>query len=101
MVFRGLEASAIGEKKKRYAVGPSDGKTNGLPRKKRQHSEQPDGSEAVDAHIDSPHNARREVLQEPFQSHMCKEHADVLKAPVLGSCLVPLIWLIQLVRKGH
>lgn len=24
------------------------------PRKKRQHSEQPDGSEAVDAHIDSP-----------------------------------------------
>src|SRR6476646_286198 len=31
IVLRGLEASARGEKKKRYAVGPSDGKTNGLP----------------------------------------------------------------------
>jgi hypothetical protein len=30
IVFRGLEASESGEKKKRYAVGPSDGKTNGL-----------------------------------------------------------------------
>jgi hypothetical protein len=31
MVFRGLAAFASGEKKKRYAVGPRDGKTNGLP----------------------------------------------------------------------
>lgn len=71
------------------------------PRKKRQHREQADGNETVDAHIDSPHQARREVLQEPFQSHMCEEHADVLKPPVLGSCPAPLIWLIQVVREGH
>jgi hypothetical protein len=31
MLLRGLEASAKGEKKNRYAVGPRDGKTKGLP----------------------------------------------------------------------
>ena len=30
MVFRGLEAVESGEKNRRYAVGPSDGNTNGL-----------------------------------------------------------------------
>jgi hypothetical protein len=31
IVLRGLEFSASGAMKSRYAVGPSDGKTNGLP----------------------------------------------------------------------
>jgi hypothetical protein len=41
MVLRGLEASAKGEKKKRYAVGPSDGKTKGLPVKRASNASSP------------------------------------------------------------
>jgi len=41
MVLRGLETSANGEKKKRYAVGPRDGKTNGLPVRKESKPSSP------------------------------------------------------------
>ncbi len=92
MVLRGLEASASGEKKKRYAVGPRDGKTNGLPVRRASKREQSDSDEAVYADIGSPHQAWRKVLQEPFQPHVCEEYPCMLEAAGLGARIVMFIY---------
>ena len=91
MVLRGLETSASGEKKKRYAVGPRDGKTNGLPVRRASRAEQPNGDEAIHADIDCPHKTRRKVLQEPFHPHVRKQNPDMLESVVLSARIVMFI----------
>ena len=54
-------------------------------RNKGQQREQPDGDEAIDADVDGPYQAQRKVVQQPLQSQVRKEHADVLEVAVLGA----------------
>ena len=90
--MRGLETSASGEKKKRYAVGPSDGKTNGLPVRRGEQAEQSNGDEAVYADIDCPHQTWRKVLQEPFHTHVREQDSDMLESVVLSARIVMFIY---------
>ena len=75
-------ASASGEKKNRYAVGPSARKDKWASCNECQQAEQPDCGEAVDADIDGPHEPRRQVLQQPRHPQMRKERNDVIEAGV-------------------
>ncbi len=92
IVLRGLETSASGEKKKRYAVGPRDGKTNGLPVSRASKPEQSNSDEAVYADIDCPHQTWREVLQEPFHTHVREQNPDMLESVVLSARIVMFIY---------
>jgi len=54
-------------------------------RNKGQQCEQPDCDEAIHVDIGSPDQARRTVLQQPFQSQVSEEYADVIEVSAFGA----------------
>jgi hypothetical protein len=78
-------------KEEQIRSGPERWKDKWAARKKGQQRQQPDSDEAVYADIDSPHQAWRKVLQEPFQPHVREQHPDMLEAAVLGARIATFI----------
>ena len=79
-------------KEKEIRSGAEGWKDKWASSEKGEQAEQSNSDEAVYADIDCPHQTCREVLQEPFHTHVREQDPDMLEAAVLSAGIVMFIY---------